>query len=127
MRLSRRDYQHVALLKIVAFAVRDVLGGHLAGSGWLGFNGGTADNDRRASVNHIEDVGFFFVDLDVTVRGTAISLYIVSITGNQRVSALFFKIVEHPLALDIGGGRYAILSRPRRAAHRDEHCQHDHA
>src|SRR5437870_779639 len=110
MRCPRRYYQHVALFQVVALAVLNVLGSHLAGPGLSGFDSSAADYDSRASVHDIENVSFLLVDFDVSVRRTLIGLYVVLIAGNQRVRVLLIKIIEHPLAIHVGGTRFAILS-----------------
>src|SRR5580700_6839177 len=79
VRRSRRNHQDVAFLEVVRLAVLNVLGGHLTGPGLPRFHGSAADDDGCASVHDIKNVGFLFMDLDVSIRGTLVGLYVVRI------------------------------------------------
>src|SRR6516165_1879613 len=103
MRLPRRYNQDVPFLETVGLPVLDISRGHLTGPRRLRVNRRPTNNDSRTAVDDVEDVRFFVMDFNVAVRRASVGLHAVSVTGNQRVSALLSEIVKYPLIFHIDG------------------------
>ena len=92
----------------------------------MSIDGGSTHEERRASVHDVEDIGLFYVDLNVAVLDAAVGLdFIGAVAGNQQ--RRFSKLVEHLLAIDVGRSALAHLGGLARSLHHHQRRKRGHA